>query len=232
MNVAEQLEVARNAILESDFEKAATACRLILEAYPKHIDAACLLAEAYREQGHNEKAEGLFRRVLSADPESILANWALGLILRDRQAEDEALTHLRCAHELAPNNPELLNDLRTVARDRRSLTEPSRAQLGRWYAASGHYRRAVEEFRAVLASEPERMDIWVALAEALWRNGSVFEAEEVCRAILAEAPDCLKPLLILADLLKREQGDPAEMEAVLAVAKQLDPAGSMQTKLD
>jgi cytochrome c-type biogenesis protein CcmH/NrfG len=226
------MEEARNGILTSSYDRSVTACRRVLAKHPKHIEATCLLGEAYREQGHRQQAEDLFRRVLSADPENILANWALGLILRDSHRDREAADFFACAHELAPGNPELLADLLSVTKDRLATLKTNRAQLGRWYAAAGLYERAAEEYEAALSATPKRLDLWVALAEALWRSGDDLDAEEVCESILADSPDCLKALIILADVRARVQSDVAHGDRLRALARELDPADAIIARMN
>lgn len=228
--VADQLETARNAIVDCDYEKAVAACREVLSRHPRHVEATCLLAEAYREQGQRTLAEDLLRRVLSADPENVLAHWALGLLLRDMEHEEEAFQRLACARELAPGNVELASDMLSVAPDPRSAMKPTRSLLGRYYARAGLYERAAAEFRSVVAEAPRRLDVWVALAEVLWRGGSHEEAAEVCEAILAESPHCIKALIILAKI-RQVEGESKAAHHLLALAQELDPAGSTLAKL-
>ncbi|MHB1005950.1 MAG: tetratricopeptide repeat protein [Chloroflexota bacterium] len=224
------LDQARNAILACDYDQAVAACREALVFHPKHVEATTLLAEAYREQGRYAMAEDLLRRVLSADPENVLAHWALGLLLRDVDRPEEAVVSLAIARELAPTNAELMSDLLALANDTRAAVRPTRSLLGRYYAGEGLYGRAAEEFRAVLTDSPRRLDVWAALAEVLWRSGEADEAARVCEAILAEAPHCLKALVILANVRRLER-EPAEADALLALARELDPAGATIAKL-
>lgn len=228
--VAAHLEDAHNAILSCDYDAAVSACVAALEQFPKHIEANLLLAEAYREQGRFDAAEDLLRRVLSADPENVLACWALGLLLRDKERDPEALAMLITGRELAPANAELLGDLLSMAKDPRSAVRPTRSLLGRFYANAGLYDRAAEEFRGVVLSDPRRLDAWVALAEALWRGGEHDEATAVCEAILSEAPHCLKAIIVLARLRARDERTSAS-QALLALAHELDPADTMVGKL-
>ncbi len=228
--VAKQLEKARDAILACDYEEAVCACREVLAQYPKHVEATCLLAEAYREQGRHGPAEDLLRRALSADPENILARWALGLLLRDQGREEEAFRNLVSARELAPGNSELVNDMLSLATEPRTAIQPTRALLGRYYFAGGLYERAAEEFRWVLQQAPDRLDVWVGLAEALWRAGDHDGAQEVCEAILADAPDCLKALIILARL-RRAAGEEGAAQKLLTLVAELDPGGTTLTRL-
>lgn len=228
--VAAELETARNAILSTDYVNAVEACRAALAKCPKHVEATTLLAEAYREMGLLEAAEDLLRRVLSADPENVLAHWALGLLLSDQGRDDEAIASLTRARELAPANPEILGDLQHLVADRRSVAKPTRAMLGRIYLTQGLYRWAAEEFRAVAAADRRRLDVWVALARALWLNQEIEEATAVCEAILADSPDCVQALLILARA-RHQEGDKRAAEQLLARALEMDPAGAVAARL-
>lgn len=228
--VAAELEAARNAILATDYLNAVASCRQALAKCPKHVEATTLLAEAYRETGLLEAAEDLLRRVLSADPENVLAHWALGLLLSDQGRDAEAIACLTHARELSPANPEILSDLQHLVAERRSVVKPTRAMLGRLYLRQGLYRWAAEEFRAVLAADPRRLDVWVALARALWLDLSTDDATVVCEAILDDSPDCVQALLILARA-RQQDGENAAAEQLRARALELDPAGSIAARL-
>jgi predicted Zn-dependent protease len=52
-----------------------------------------------------------------------------------------------------------------------------------------------------LAEDDERVDLRVLLAEALWWAGEKIEAEEVCRLLLEQLPNCVQANAILAEIL-------------------------------
>jgi tetratricopeptide (TPR) repeat protein len=87
------------------------------------------------------------------------------------------------------------------------------------------FDRAVLEFREVLAEEPGRLDILVALAEALWRDRQFGEARAVCQRILADSPDCLKGNIIMGHILYL-RGDQDSAGKFLSRAQALDPENS------
>ncbi len=90
------------------------------------------------------------------------------------------------------------------------------------YVRGRRFDKAIQEFNDVLADDPKRVDIAVALAEALWRNGQEAEAAEIASDILREYPDMLKANLILGYHLL-SAGDP-KGRTLWQHAQQLDPS--------
>jgi tetratricopeptide (TPR) repeat protein len=191
------LESAKSAILAGSYEQAVNICLHVLRYFPKQIDGHCLLAEAYRELGRLDEAEELFSRVLSADPENLVANWALSAIAEERGDLDAAVWQIRRAYDVNPWHAELRRELARLSGARPRVTA---AGLARIYARQGLTMRAVEAFHTTLESEPQRLDARVALAEVYCAAGEREEAAKLCRAILDDSPDCLKANLILGHL--------------------------------
>jgi len=205
----------------------------ILELYPKHATTYRLLGKAMIETGQDEYAADLFRRVLSVDPEDWLAWAGMSEAHSERGELDAAIWCLERAFELATDNKVLEKELRHLY-GRRDGVEPQRVQLTRGALARLYLRgdllsRAISEFRAMLAEHPERIDLTIAMAEALWRNEQRLEASEVCQQVLDELPYCLKANLLLGEIWTssgREEG-----QAYLQRAEALDPENQMAQKL-
>jgi tetratricopeptide (TPR) repeat protein len=184
-----------NQLIEQGALEAAVAIgQHILRHYPKHVEAYRVLAKATLEQGEVGYAADLFKRVLSADPEDLEARVGLGIIYTGEEALEEALWQWDRAFELAPSNSDIRAQLRQV---RERLEGPefprielTRGALGRLYAQGGLFQQAADEFRAVLNRDPEQVDMQVTLAETLWRDGKLAEAEAVCEQILEALPNC------------------------------------------
>ncbi len=217
--VQDLLEAAKGAIISGACDQAITLCEHLLQQYPKHLEAHCMLAEAYREHGDLPTAEDLFLRSLSADPERLIARWALSIIYDRRGERDAALKQLHIALELSPDHTELRRELAEMSQDK---LKPSTGGLARLYLRGGLFDRSAAEFRAALEREPSRLDLKVGLAEVLWRDGYLDEALRQCHDILEDSPDCLKALAIAAIV---EAGKPksSQLEPLLRSARDLDP---------
>ena len=207
--------------------------RHILQHYPKYLGAYRVVGKAMLEVGQDQYAGDMFKRVLSGDPEDYLTRVAISIIY-DRQGDlDRALWHMERAFELAPDNEAIRGEMRRLY-GRRDGMEPgrldlTRGALARTYSRGGLYSRAIEEVQTLLADEPNRIDLLVALAEALWRNEQRAAAEDVCRRILEELPYCLKANLILGEIYSRTGREEAREH--LRRAQALDPSNAQSAGL-
>jgi Flp pilus assembly protein TadD len=200
--------------------------RRILKTFPKHVGTYALLGQLCLETGAHEEAANFFRRVLSVDPEHTLSYASLAVIYEERGLLEEALWQMERAWELSPANGEIRQELQRL-RGARTLSEEkrlkmTRAGLARTYMRGQLYAKAIGELRELVSAESFRVDLRVALAEALWRDGRAEDARVVCQGLLSELPNCLKANLILGQMwLNTDQDEQAR--AVLQRAQALDP---------
>ncbi len=220
------LNEAKELIDAGSHDEAIAICRHILKQYPKYVDAYRVLAEATLEKGEHEEALDLFRRVLSADPESFVAYVGIGIIHEEDDLLDEAIWQFERAFELAPANAEIRRELKRLYAQRDGVEPPrlklNRAALGRLHASGGFYAPAIAELRGILEADPNRVDIELALAETLWRDGRRREAAEMCQDVLNKLPNCLKADLLLGEIWLRS-GQEDEGNTLLRRAESLDP---------
>lgn len=232
--LTELREKISQAIEERRYDDAAAAARVILEAYPKSVLAQRLLGEALWENGQPEEASEAFQRVLQYDPEDFVAYAGLGLIAEQQGSLDKAITQVQRASELAPNSEEVRSELARLYERRGSADSArlkiSRAALARIYARSEMPSRAVSEFRAVLDDQPDRADVRLGLAEALWRDGQKDEARHQAETILKYLPDCLKAQLILGAVAKAE-GREQNAQELFDEAMAIDPLAEYAERL-
>lgn len=218
-------ELISERIEQGHWAEAVAHIKHILTHYPHWIDGYRLLGEALLEARQEERAIEMFRRVLSADPEELMA-WVGLSECYDRQGNlDAAVWHMERAFELTSDNAAVEQQYRRLL-ERQGGVEIRRVQLtpvalARLYLRGGLLARAVNQFRALAAKHPERMDVRVAFAEALWRNNQRLEAIETCQQILDELPYCLKANLILGEIWSRSGQEEAQF--YLQRAEALDP---------
>ncbi|TEU15664.1 MAG: tetratricopeptide repeat protein, partial [Anaerolineales bacterium] len=227
----------KELIRADSYDQAIAICQHILRIYPKYLEAYRLLGQACLEKEMHSEAEDFFNRVLIADPEDFIAHVGLSIIYEARDL-DEAIWQMERAFELAPDNAEVVRkELRRLymRRDKveKPRIKPTRGGLGRIYARGGQLQQAIEEFKIVLEEDEERVDIQVALAEALWRNGQRLEASELCLSILEKLPNCLKANLIWGEVWFHSDNEELKEEATarLAVAQALDPENTVAQEL-
>ena len=227
----------RELIKADSYDQAIAICQHILRIYPKYLEAYRLLGQACLEKEMHSEAEDFFNRVLIADPEDFIAHVGLSIIYEERDL-DEAIWQMERAFELAPDNAEVVRkELRRLymRRDKveKPRIKPTRGGLGRVYAKGRQLQQAIEEFKVVLEEDEGRVDIQVALAEALWRNGQRLEASELCSSILEKLPNCLKANLIWGEVWFHSDNEGLKEEATarLAIAQALDPENTVAQEL-
>src|SRR3954447_15717204 len=103
---------------------------------PQAIDRALRLYQA----GQLEPAEKIYRDILQLDDNHAQAHHFLGLLLHQRAANEEAVTHLNRSIALSPDNVSF------------------RANAVAMYSALGLHEQAIEKARLVLARSPEHAD--------------------------------------------------------------------------
>jgi len=220
-------------IEQGRYAEAVAHVKHILKHYPKHVATYRLLGKAMLEAGQDEYAADMFRRVLSADPEDLTAWAGMSEVYNRRDELDAAVWYLERAFELATDNKAVEEELRHLY-GRRDGLEPHRVQLtrgalARLYLKGDLLSRAIGELRALLAEHPNRVDLMVALAEALWRNEQRLEASEVCQKVLDELPYCLKANLILGEIWTSSGREEGQM--YMRRAEALDPENRMALEL-
>jgi len=191
-------------IEEARYLEALAHTRHILSQHPRYIGAYYLLGKTMLEADQPELAIDMFQRALNADPEHLMAR--IGLMMAHQRLDNTnaAIWNLERAIELNPGDIDLVNELRQLYGLRDGF-EPdrvplNRAGLARLYMRGNRPGRAVEELRALLAENPQRLDLRLALAEAYWRDDQIVQAADTCQTLLDDARYCLKANLLLGAL--------------------------------
>lgn len=216
----------RQRIDDGKTGEAVPLAQYLLRRHPRYLRGYQLLAEAALEQGNLTDAIEIFSRVLSADPESFAAHAGLASAYSDQNELDNALWHMTRAFESEPGMKAVREQLRYLyeVRDGRA---PGRlhlnpAALARSYLRNGSYDVAVEELHHELSSDPDRIDLRVALAEAYWFANQPQESAQIAYQVLEELPLALKPHLILGAFYY-QAGEMEQAETHLRIAQELDP---------
>lgn len=211
-------------IKEGKSEEAIAAARHILSFYPKFIEAYQLLGKACLEKGDLSSAAEMFLRVLGADPENLIAYIGLADVYKAEGKIEQAIWFLEKAIDLEPAHKELKKELENLYREAgiaELIPHYTLAGLGRTYIKSGLLEQAVQTLNEALEREPNRVDLRVSLAEALWRMGRRLEAAQTCLEVLEVLPNCLKANLILGYIWSSI--NPGEARVKLELAQALDP---------
>ena len=219
-------EEAASLVRVGELDRAIRLTRHILRHYPRYSAGHQLLGQALLESGRHREAATQFLRVLSADPEKVTARLGLSRVYGEVGQWHKSIEQLQLACDLSPGDSGLRHQLVQLVRNHRGNAtgglEITRAGLARIYARNGLYPKCIQEFKAVLAHEPTRFDVRLALAEVLWRDGRQLEAVEVCHQVLDSLPDALKANLIVAAAWL-DSPQPDEAQPYLRLAQALDP---------
>lgn len=89
---------------QHDWLKAETMLKKAIELEPGLAISSLNLADVYREQGREEEAQTLIRKVIHQHPDNAAAHHALGLSQLRRQGHKDSLSALRQAMRLEPHN--------------------------------------------------------------------------------------------------------------------------------
>ncbi len=227
-------EEIRSLIQRQAYTEAIHTARHVLYYFPKHLDTYLLLGEACLESGSTREAIEMFQRVLSADPENLMAWVGLAEAYQQDELPELGLWYLERAFEVDPTNPDLRAELQRLYAQVRGVKELrvklNGPALGRIYLRGGLYHLAAEEFRAALDKHPDYYHVHVGLARALWHMDRRVEAAAVCQDILEILPNCLPAALILGTIWSR--GDqPEEGERLLRMAEAMDPENRRAAEL-
>ncbi|WP_420630500.1 tetratricopeptide repeat protein [Candidatus Leptofilum sp.] len=200
----EYVEQVETLVDASRLVEAIEHCRHILHHYPRHIDTYRVMGKALLEKQDYDAAADLFLRILGADPNDFISHVGLSIVYQEESQYDQALWHLERAFEIQPYNVAIQGELRQLyaveTETRPGVIPLTRGALARLYMQGELYQQAISELRRILADEPERMDLQVLLAEALWRDDQRIDAEEVCLKVLEELPNCIVLNAILAEI--------------------------------
>ncbi len=233
VRLTEAVDEAEAAIESGNYDGAIETCQRILGQFPEFARAHRIMGEAFAEQGDLDAARQAYQRTLERDPQSIAAHTGLGMLAEDGNELESAVAHFQVAWEIDPRRRDLREHVSRVSQElygsdgRLYLT---RAALASLHFHAGRWDRAVSEAAQVLQELSSRIDVQVRLAEALWRRGDDEQARQVSSTVLRSLPQAVVPLLILADI-ERRQGNEQEARDLREKARGIDPDGVRATDL-
>jgi tetratricopeptide (TPR) repeat protein len=195
----DRIQSIEDAISAGHIDAAMADCQEILARYPDALEIQRLLGEVYLAQGRLEEAQQTFDWILINDPENVIAYCDRALICEHQSDIDTALDCYQQAYELSRGNSQIrqeFNHLSAKAGQQEFML--SRAGLARLYMRGDLLTQAMQEWEAVLASAPDRMDARLGSMETHWREGIYDQVEQIASHILEDIPNCEKALLLLA----------------------------------
>lgn len=210
-------------------------CQEILQEHPRCLRACRLVGEALWAKGHGVAAARVFQAILSVDPEDLVARYGLAMALEDQDPK-EALRQMEIAFALSPANEEIRRNLQRFYKarggqgtgDLTARLKLSQEALARLYARGGLWARAAVEVKRLLKAQPDRIDLRLLLAEALWYTGEHAQAAALCQEVLSIWPYCRKADLILGRIWQ-DAGKNEAAQALLRKVEELEPEGRENT---
>jgi tetratricopeptide (TPR) repeat protein len=225
-------ELMRQAVSSGEHEKVAGIALHVLQYFPHNLKAKLYLGEAYIAAGRLTEASEVLREVCASDPENVVAQVGLSGIAERQHQLTQAISHLEQAIEMRPDMADLRTRLVNLYR-RSARTDVylqlSRVGLARLFVRGRMFEQAIDEFRQLVEVQPQRIDIAVALIEALWRYGDEGEAVKRSEELLQAHPTTLKAHLIVAQYYTGRNGEKSETHWQAAEA--YDPLYETATEL-
>ncbi len=207
-------------------DEAIAHCRHILKTFPKHLETYRLLGKAYLESRRYAEAVDIFGRLLMAVPEDFVAHVGLSIIRDEEGKLDDAIWHMERAYEVQSSNAAIQGELQRLYGRRDGMEPPkvrmSRGALARIYVHGELYPQAIAEIRAVLATDPQRVDMQLLLAYSYFKSGQRSDASDLCAQLLKRYAYTFDANRIMVDLLPGSTG--AESTQVYRMhVSELDP---------
>jgi|GEM_PF-517282 len=216
------LQETEDALSSDRIDDALANCQYILTHFPEALEAQRLLGEVYLRQERLDDAQHAFDWVLTNDPEHVIAYCDRALVSERKADLDTALDCYQQAYELSRGNSDVRNEFNKLSvQVGQQGFMLSRAGLARLYMRGDLLTQAMQEWDAVLAVSPDRLDARTGLLETFWREGLYERAEELAHQILQDVPGCLKALLLLAHIMSPQ--DMRQSQELLQRAEVLDP---------
>lgn len=224
MRPSEVVEQARQAFHEGAPDRAVELAEHVIARFPRHASARLVRALKSESDGELDQALEDLRFVTSAEPLNARAAAATARIFKQRDDDARAQDEARRVVELVPDvgdsaSLESALDILGVDADALPMTPGVFARI---HLRSGWPGSAERYARRALDDEPDRIDIRLTLAEALWQLNRLSQCEEQCTIIFDRANDCVRAAVMLAHVLA-ERGRMAEGQDLLGRAGEIDP---------
>ena len=211
---------------ENRYDEVIAHARHILKSQPKNLRAYQQLGDALVASGRWEEASSVLRRSLGARPQDFHSHSQLARAFQNQAEYDRAIWHAERALDQKPGDQETIGLVRELYRVHRN-EEIDRLQLTAAALAQQHIRgnlltEALDTLATALESSPERIDLQLLRARALWLDGQRMDAAETALDILDRLPYAIDANRIMTELWLAEQR-PSDAQLYLKRIEDLDP---------
>ena len=222
MRPSEAAQLARQALARGDSAQAGSIAERLLAEFASYPPARLVRALLAEQVNDSDSALDDLRAVTSVEPTNAEARAAQARLFQRRGDTDRARMAARQAVELIPTDPEVLATALEILNVEADSLEASAAVLARVHLNCGWPDLAERHARVAVAQSPERVDVRLTLAEALWRLGRLPACEAECRVVADQAEECVRAAVMRAHILS-ERGRTAEGQELLDRIGRIDP---------
>ncbi len=219
---SEAADLARQALAQGDSTRALTITERLLGEFTRYPPARLVRALLAEQANNTDAALDDLRAVTSAEPANAEARAAQARLFQRRGDTDRARMAARQALELIPTDPDVLESALEVLDVNAVALDTSTAVLARVHLNCGWPDLAERHARVAVSESPERVDVRLTLAEALWRLGRLPACEAECRVVADQAEECVRAAVMRAHILS-ERGRTAEGQELLDRIGRIDP---------
>ena len=222
MRPSEAADIAREALAQGNATLARSITERLLAKFPRYPPARLVRALLAEQANDSDAALDDLRAVTSAEPTNAEARAAQARLFQQRGDTDRARVVARQAIELVPTNAHVLESALEILNIDADSLEASAAVLARVHLNCGWSDLAERHARVAVSESPERVDVRLTLAEALWRLGRLHACETECRVVADQAEQCVRAAVMRAHILS-ERGRTAEGQELLDRIGEIDP---------
>lgn len=226
INLRDYLRQIDTFVRRGNLDEAVAHARHVLAKYPKNGAAYRNMARALIGQSQWSQALDVLQRLATAHIDDPWVQAHLGYVYRRLQDLDKALYHYERAFDLSPNDANVIKNLRELYQER--YNKPlERIHLTAGAAAgqfihNGLYDQAINTIQQTLEQTPNRPDLKLMMAQALWQSGRYVDAAEQAFDVLKQLPYCVTANSMLAELWLQEQR-PTDAQRFLSRVEDVEP---------
>ena len=211
---------------EEKYDEVIAHARHILKSQPKNLRAYQQLGDALVASARWEEATDVLARTLGAQPQDFNAHSQLARAFQHLGNYDRAIWHAERALDQMPGDQDAIALIRELYRAHRN-EEIDRLQLTTAALAQQHIRgnlltEALSTLATALERSPNRVDLQLLRARALWLDGQRMDAAETALDILERLPYVIEANRIMTELWLAEQR-PSDAQLYLKRIEDLDP---------
>ncbi len=211
---------------EQKYDEVIAHARHILKSQPKNLRAYQQLGDALVASGRWDEATNVLGRALGAQPQDFNTHSQLARAFQRLGNYDRAIWHTERALDQMPGDQESIALIRELYREHRN-EEIDRLQLTTAALAQQHIRgnlltEALSSLTTALERSPNRIDLQLLRARALWLDGQRMEAAETALDILERLPYVIDANRIMTELWLAEKR-PSDAQLYLKRIEDLDP---------